>query len=46
MVDERGFPDTGPGDDCNDVYLPVHPRSLQKSDILLSAKNIRLGLIG
>jgi hypothetical protein len=40
MVDERGLPDTGPGNDCNDVYLPVRPGSLQKSDILVSAKNI------
>src|SRR6516225_4572466 len=43
MVDERGFADTAPGNDCNDVYLPVHPRGLQKSDILISAKNIASG---
>src|SRR5262245_2107704 len=40
MVDEAGFPDTGPSNDCNDVYLPAHPRGLQKSDILIAAKNI------
>src|SRR5215470_9450627 len=40
MVDQCGLPDTSPGNDCNDVYLPVRPCSLQKSDILISAKNI------
>src|SRR5262245_47008871 len=43
MVDERGFPDTGPGDDCNDVYLPVNPRGLQKGVIFLSTKSITSG---
>src|SRR5580693_375908 len=40
MVDERGLTDTGPGNDCNEVYLLIRPRSLQKSDVFLSAKNI------
>ena len=40
MVDERGLPDTSPGNDCNDIYMLVCPRIIQESDILLSTKNI------
>ena len=40
MVDERRLPDTSPGNDCNDIYILVCPRSIQESDILLSTKNI------
>src|SRR6266436_1272829 len=39
-VDERGFPHTSPGDDCNDVYMLVCPRFIQESDIFFSTKNI------
>src|SRR5271157_4685634 len=34
MVNERGFPDPGPGNDRNDIYLLVCPGIIQKSDIL------------
>src|SRR5260370_10485193 len=40
MVDQRGLPDTSPGDDANDVHMLVRQRSIQESDILLSPKNI------
>src|ERR1700751_2267863 len=40
MVNERGLSDTGPGDDRNDVDILVCPCTIQKSEILLSAKNI------
>src|ERR1700730_183428 len=40
MVDQRGLPDTGPGNDCNDIYILVCPCGIQKSDILLSTKDI------
>ena len=40
MVDERGLPDASPGNDCNDIYMLVCPCIIQKSDILLSTKNI------
>src|SRR5467141_44730 len=43
MVNQRGFSDTGPGDDCHDVDILVCPRTIQKSDILLSTKNITSG---
>src|SRR5215510_8546722 len=39
MVDECGLPDPSPGNDGNDVDVLVCPRTIQKSDILLSAKN-------
>jgi hypothetical protein len=39
MVDERGFSDPGPGNDCNDVDILVCPCPIQKSDIFLSTKN-------
>jgi hypothetical protein len=40
MVDERRLPDTTPGYDGDDVDILVCPRTIQKSDILLSTKNI------
>src|SRR5271167_4582874 len=40
MVDERGLTHTSPSNDCNDVDVLVCPRTIQKSDILLSTKNI------
>ena len=40
MVDERGLPDTGPSNDCNDIYMLICPCLIQESDILLSTKNI------
>src|SRR5271170_2242081 len=43
IVDERGLPDTGPCNDCNDVDIPVCPCTIQKSDVLLSTKNIASG---
>src|ERR1700693_419239 len=43
MVDERGFSDPGPGNDCNDVDIVVCPCTIQESDILLSTKNVASG---
>src|SRR5208282_4309781 len=40
MVNERGLPDSGPGNDCNDVDILVCPCTIQESDILLPTKNI------
>src|SRR5580704_2555188 len=40
MVNERGLPDTGPGTNCNDIYLLICPCIIQESDVLLSTKNI------
>src|ERR1700759_1335436 len=40
MVNERRLPDTGPGNDRNDIYLVICPCIIQESDILLSSKNI------
>src|SRR5262249_10739973 len=40
MVNERRLSDTGPGNDCNDIDIPVGPCTIQEVDILLSAKNI------
>src|SRR5258707_10777821 len=40
MVHERGFSDSSPGNDCNDVDIVVCPCTIQESDILLSTKNI------
>src|SRR5258707_9707138 len=39
-VNERRLPDPCPGNNCNDVCIPVCPCTIQKSEILLSAKNI------
>src|SRR5215469_4285185 len=43
MVYKHRFPDTGPGNDCNDVGLLVCPCIVQKGDVLLSTKNIAAG---
>src|SRR5215469_18064097 len=40
MVDQCGLSDTSPGNDCNDVDFLLCPRTIQKSDIPLSTKNI------
>src|ERR1700736_2992256 len=40
MVNERGLSDPSPGDNCNGVDLLVCPCTIQKSDILISTKNI------
>src|SRR5271157_2222249 len=40
MVNERGFPDTGPGNDRDDIYILVCPCIIEESDILFSTKNI------
>src|SRR6516162_2660397 len=39
MVDECGLSDTSPGNDGNHVDVLICPVTIQKSDILLSAKN-------
>src|SRR6516164_3661596 len=38
MVDEGGLSDPSPGNDGNDVDFLLRPRTIQKSDILLSTK--------
>src|SRR4029077_7922230 len=43
MVNERGLSDTGPGNDCNDVDIPVFPCTIQKRHILFSTKTITSG---
>ena len=43
MVNERGLSDPSPGNDGNDLYILVCPCTIQKSDILLSAKNTTAG---
>src|ERR1700726_292804 len=43
MVNERRLSDPSPGNDCNDVDILVCPCAIQKSDILLSTKNIASG---
>src|SRR6516225_10479786 len=43
MVEERRLPDTGPGNDCDDIHLRICPGSIQECDILLSTKNISSG---
>src|SRR6516162_11571121 len=40
MVNERGFPDPSPSNDCNDVDIILCPGTIQESDALLSTKNI------
>src|ERR1700757_501484 len=42
-VDERGFPDTSPCDDANDVHTRVRRRSIQEREILFAPKNIAPG---
>src|ERR1700745_1053756 len=39
MIDQRGFSDSAPGNNCNDVDILGCPRPIQESDILLSPKN-------
>src|SRR5215469_12902891 len=43
MVDQRGLADTSPRNDANDIHPLVCPGSIQKSDILLSAKKTASG---
>src|ERR1700737_1654667 len=43
MVDDRRLSDPSPGNDCDDVDILVCPCTIQKSDILLSTKNITSG---
>src|ERR1700720_1334151 len=43
VVDQRRFADASPGDDCHDIYPWVCPRTIQKSDVLVSTKNITSG---
>ena len=43
VINQARFSDSGPGNDCNDVYVLVSPCTIQKSDILLSTKNIASG---
>ena len=43
MVNQRGLPDTGPGNDRNDVDIFVCPCAIQESDVLISTKNIASG---
>src|SRR5271165_3259769 len=43
MVDQRRFSDPRPGNNCDDVDILVCPSTIQKSDILLSTKNITSG---
>src|ERR1700745_413444 len=43
MVDERGLSDPSPGNTRNDIYTLFCPCIIQKSDILLSTKNIASG---
>src|SRR5271165_762350 len=40
MINKSGLPDTGPGNDRNDIYILVCPCIIQKSDILLSTKKL------
>src|SRR6516225_6421331 len=40
MVDQRGLPDAGPGNDRNYIYIRVCPRCVEESDILLSTKDV------
>ena len=40
MVDECRLPNASPGNDCNDIYILIRPRSIQESDILLSTENV------
>src|ERR1700731_3309566 len=40
MVDQRRFSDSAPGNNCDNIDLLVCPCAVQKSDVLLSTKNI------
>src|ERR1700730_10059972 len=43
MVNESRFSNPSPGNDCNDVDILVCPCTIQKSDVLLSTKNVASG---
>ena len=43
MVNERGLPDSAPGNNGNNIDLLVCPGIVQESDILLPTKNIAPG---
>src|SRR6202049_1809748 len=43
VVDQRRLSDPSPGNDCNDVDVLVCPCTIQKSDVLLSTKNVASG---
>ena len=43
MVNKCGLSDTSPGNDRDNIYIPVCPCIIEKSDILLSTKNITSG---
>src|SRR6516165_10131935 len=43
MVDECGLPNTSPRNDGSDVDFLLCPRTIQKSDILVSTKHITSG---
>src|SRR6516225_4711251 len=43
MVDQRGFSDSAPGNDGNDVGILVCPCTVQERDVLLSTKQITSG---
>jgi hypothetical protein len=43
MVKEGGLSDPSPGNDCYDVDILIRPSTIQKSNILLSTKNIASG---
>src|SRR5271166_2291203 len=43
MVNERGFPDTSPRDNCNNMHILFCPCIIQEGDIFLSTKNIASG---
>jgi hypothetical protein len=40
LIDKCRFPDTGPGNDGDDIDILVCPGTIQKSDIRVSAKKI------
>src|SRR5690348_9615394 len=34
MVNQRGFPNPGPGNDCDDIYMLARPCIIQENDVL------------
>src|SRR5215469_8582981 len=40
IVEQRRLPDTGPGNDCDDIYVWIRPGSVKESDILLATKKL------
>src|ERR1700693_1201041 len=40
MINQRGFPDTSPGNNRNDVDILVRPCGIQVSNVLLPTKDI------